>query len=362
MNSENVDNTYISSDEASLKELILNLRALYRYLLSKWLIILVFGSIGVVLGCIYAYIKKPTYIATTTFVLEDEKGGSLGGLAGLASMAGMDLGSEGGGIFQGDNILKLYTSRRMLEKTLLTQVNVVGKDQLLVDRYIAFNNLKNLAWFQTEQLREITIDTLTAEVTRNRLRDSVLNVIVDDLSKNYLSVSKPDKKLSTIQVDVTAKDEVFAKLFNETLVKTVNQFYTATKTKKTTQNVKILQHKADSVRAVMNGAVYTAAAVIDATPNLNPTRQAQRVAPSQRAQLSAETNKVVLGELIKNLEMTKISLLKETPLIQVIDEPIFPLEVNHVSKLKGAILGAILFGFVATIALILRYGLNKILN
>lgn len=343
--SENSNLSTSNSDEMSLKELILKLKAWVKYLWSKAVVIVAFGLLGGLLGLAYAFYKKPIYAATTTFVLEDEKGGGgLGSLAGLASIAGVDLGGSGGGIFQGDNILSLYKSRTMLEKTLLTEVEENGQKQLLVDRFIAFNKLRK-KWSEKPELLNVKFSNLKEgqlALNPNRLRDSILGEIVIDLNKKYLSVSKPDKKTSTIQVDVKAKDEFFAKSFNDELVKNVNEFYINTKTKKTLQNISILQHKTDSVRAVMNGAIYSAVAVADATPNLNPTKQVQRVAPAQRAQFSAETNKSILAEMVKNLEMTKLSLLKETPLIQVIDQPIYPLKKEKVGKLKGLVLGAII--------------------
>ncbi len=357
MNSQNINiKTSSDSDEISLKDLVLKIIELWQYLLSKWLIILLCAFIGGLLGFVNAYFKKPIYTARTTFVLEDEKGGgSMAGLAGLASIAGLDVGGSGGGIFQGDNILGLYKSRNMLEKTLLSAVEINGEKQLLIDRYIENNDLKS-KWAERPALLklEFTADSIRDGfpiLKADRLRDSILGVVVVDLDKNYLLVEKPDKKLSTIQVDVKATDELFAKAFNDQLVKNVNEFYINTKTKKTLESVRILQYKTDSVRAAMNGAIYTAVVVTDATPNLNPTRQVQRIAPAQKAQFSAETNKAVLSTLVQNLEMTKMTLLKEMPLIQVIDQPILPLNVEKFGKGKALIIGCILGGLIATIVL-----------
>lgn len=345
-------------DEISLRDLILKVREWWRYLLSKWMIILLFGLVGGALGFVYANFKKPVYTATTTFVLDDEKSNGLGSLAGLASVAGINIGGGGGGIFEGDNILGLYKSRTMLQKTLLTPIKFDGRNQLLVDRYINFNELRkqwaNKPLLANLQFSEDSIKTGNQFSDQARLKDSVLGVIVMDLNKNYLTVAKPDKELNTIEVDVKSGDEIFAKTFNDELVKNVNEFYITTKTKKNLQNVTILQHKTDSVRAVMNGAIYSAAAVSDATPNLNPTRQVQRVAPIQRSQFNAETNKTILGSLVQNLEMTKMSLLKETPLIQVIDNPIYPLKEEKLGRLKGIVLGGILFGFFTVLFLLVK--------
>jgi hypothetical protein len=342
----------LKSDEITLKDLFLKARFYFWFLLSKWILILVFGMLGGILGVMYALLKKPMYTAATTFVLEDSgtRGASLlGNLGGIASMVGIDVGN-GGGIFQGDNILELYKSRNIIQKTLLTEINFNGKKQLLVDRYIDFNGLRK-SWSKTPELQNVNF---SKSQPFTRLQDSILGTIVEDIKEEYLSVEKPDKKLSLINAEVRSIDEFFAMTFNREIVKNVNDFYIQTKTKKSLENVNILQQKVDSVRAVMNGALYSAAAIVDATPNLNPTRQLQRVAPVQRSQFSAETNKAILGELVKNLELSKMSLVKETPLIQVLDEPIFPLAREKAGKAKWLIIGGCLAGFLTVAFLIMR--------
>jgi hypothetical protein len=342
------------NDEISIKDIILKLKECYRYLLSRWMIIVGFGILGGILGYTYAFYNKPVYKASTTFVLEEgDKGGGLGQYAGLASMAGIDLGgSSGGGIFQGDNILELYKSRTMIEKTLLTEIEYHGKNELLIDRYIDYNNLRE-KWAKKSELANIRFKMPQRDTGFTRLQDSVIGTIVDDINKNFLNVIKPDKKLSIIKAEVKSEDEFFAKAFNNQIVKNVNDFYIQTKTKKSIANILILQQKTDSVRSALNGAIFNAANVTDATPNLNLTRQAQRTGPVQRSQVSAETNKLVLGELLKNLEVSKMSLLKEAPLIQVIDQPVLPLEKERLGKFKSLVLGGIFGGILSTFVLLL---------
>lgn len=354
------------SDEISLKELILKIREWWQYLWSRKLIIIGFGLLGGVLGFTYAYFQKPTYTATTTFVLEsNEGGGGLGQYAGLASMVGIDLGGGGGGIFQGDNILELYKSRTMLEKTLMTSVEIDGKRQTLMERYIAMNNMRE-GWKEKPALLKLRFDSASngQRPTTNdqRLRDSLMGTAVERIKKGLLSVTKPDKKLSIIQVDVKSGDEQFSKLFNDNIVATVNNFYLQTKTKKSAENVAILQGKVDSVRAVMNGAIYTAVVVNDATPNLNPTRQVKRVAPQQKAQFNAETNKQVLMALVQNLELANIAMRKDAPLLQKLDEPVYPLKKEKFGKLKGVCFGAVVVTFLAILILIFIRIKENILN
>ena len=355
-------NKNVQEDEISLKELILKIREWWQYLWSKKWIIIAAGLVGALLGLGYSFIKKPIYTATTTFVLESgDKGGGLGAYAGVASMMGIDLGGGGGDMFQGDNILDFYKSRKMIEKALFSPVDT-GSNQPLIEKYIEINELRK-AWAEKEELKKLQFKVGDFELAkRDRLRDSVVGSIVEAISKSYLSVAKPDKKLSKIQVDVKSTNEVFAKRFNEEMVQNVNDFYVQTKTKKSLDNVAILQRKTDSVRAVMNGAIYNAAAVSDATPNMNPTRQVQRVAPIQRAQASAETNKAILGSLIQNLEMSKMALMKEAPLLQIVDGPVYPLSKEKFGKAKGIVLGGLIFGFFMTFFLLIKVIVKNIMQ
>jgi len=355
---------HVKDEKISLKDFILKLKKGYKYLLSKWFLILVFGILGGIIGFVYAYLKKPLYIATTTFVLESgESGGGLGQYAGLASMVGIDIGGSGGGIFQGENILELYKSRTMIEKTLLSEVEISGKKRLLISRFIEMNHLRE-KWSKKPSLNNVNFDFKSKNemFLFTRVQDSIIGSIVTEINKRYLKVSKPDKKLSIIRVEVSSEDEFFAKLFNDQIVKNVNDFYVQTKTKKSLENIKILSEKTDSVRNVMNGAIYNISAISDATPNLNPTRQLQRTAPIQRSQFSVETNKAILGELVKNLEMSKMSLLRETPLIQVIDYPIYPISIVKPGKLTSLILGSLISTVLLMVILLFRRLIKHILE
>ena len=77
------------------------------------------------IAMVYGFLQSPKYEATSTFVVE-EKSGSGGGLAGLASQFGFDMNSlsaAGAGLFYGDNILDILQSRRILTEVLLSRVD-----------------------------------------------------------------------------------------------------------------------------------------------------------------------------------------------------------------------------------------------
>lgn len=341
---DNIDK--IDPDEISVKQLLLKFKSGIRYVKNRWLTLLCFSFVGILMGIMYSLIANPDYKAVSTFVLEESghTGGlNLGQYASIASLAGIELGGGSEkGLFEGDNILELYKSRLMIEKALLTPVIIDGRKQLLIDRYIKSQGANN--WKEKDHVQNLNFSSDPKKFSR--LQDSIIREIIKYFNKRILTVTKPNKKLSVISVEVKFKDEHFAELFNKTLVQTVNNFYIQTQTRKTSLNVRILQHQADSVRNILNSSIGRVAASTDANPNPNPTLHSLMV-PYQKKQIDVQANTAIYAEVVKNLEVSKIALRQETPLIQLIDEPELPLEFdNKIGKMFGALIGLVSGAFI----------------
>ncbi|MGG7035236.1 MAG: Wzz/FepE/Etk N-terminal domain-containing protein [Flavobacterium sp.] len=342
-----------TNDEISLKELIEKGREWFSYLKKQWKVIVFAGLIGSILGLGYSFIKKPIYTATLTFALEDEKsGGGFGGAMGLASVMGMDLGSGGGGIFSSSNLTELFKSRAMVEKTLLMPVDYEGKTISMAEFYI-LNNEWREGWEDDPKIKNVQFLPNADRSKFTRVQDSILGVIYKNLSDKALSVAQKDKKISIISMDVTSNNELFAKNLCEKLARQVGMFYVDTKSRKARINMEILQRQTDSVRSALNGAITGVAVADDNTFGLNPAMNVKR-APSSRRQVDVQANTAILTELVKQVEMAKVTLRKDTPLIQVIDRPILPLKKEKFGKAKGILLGGFLAGFLAVLVLTVR--------
>jgi uncharacterized protein involved in exopolysaccharide biosynthesis len=348
---DNIQN--IEQDEISLKELLLKIKDWYRFLLTKWVVIVAAGIIGGAIGVGYAFTQKATYTASLSFALEDEKagGGGLGGALGLASSLGIDLGGSAGGAFSGANLLELMKSRKIIEKALLNPIIINGKTQSFAQYYIIANDL-NKSWSEKPELKNIVFEVDADRSKYNRQQDSILGNLYSSVLA-MLTVSQKDKKVSIITIDVKSIDELFCKAFAENLANEVSSYYIEIKSKKARQNMEILQHQTDSIRAVLNGSIVSVAAAVDNTFGLNPAMQIQKTTISKK-QFDVQANTAILTQLVTNLEMAKVSLRKETPLIQVIDKPILPLKKEKVGKLKSLLFGGFLAGFLTAIILVFK--------
>ena len=340
---------HFSESQFTLKEVFQNLGEWFAFFLSKWKILVLAGIIGIGLGALVSIFKKPVFHAETSFVLEEGEGGGIGQMSGLASLVGVNLGSLGGtsGLFQGDNIMELYRSDRMLGETLLSPFS---DSQRLIDRYVEFEKLDQ-KWASKVDLA--ALDFSLPRENFSVTQDSVIMEVSKLIRENQLGVAKPDRKLSIIQVTISSKDEPFAKTFNEALVEKVNTFYFETKTKKTGENLAILQTQADSVRSILDESIGAYASATDRVPNANPLLSAATV-ESKKRQIDVQATGAVYQEIVKNLEIAKVNHRNNSPLIQIIDSPRLPLKRSEIRLVKGMVLGAVITGMLVFFGIYLR--------
>lgn len=311
--------------------------------LKDWALFLISNKGIIVLGsfCIlfftisYNYIIKPTYFARTTFVLDNNDTSSMGDLSSLASLAGINASSfiDASSLFQIDNIQELYRSNTMIKKTLMSTANDGKRDFKLIDRLIEAEKLKH-KW------DKLGVDTknLWSTASSSRTKDSLIKELIKTIKKENLIVEKPSRKTTILEIGFDHKDEILAKTFNENLVKIVNQFYNKTKTLKTGSNLEILQRQSDSVKVVLDTSIMLLAEIDQSIPNPNPLSKVNLV-PYQKAMIDVQANSAIYQELLKQLELAKVTHRNNMPLIQVIDSPSYPLENSRWKLLKTIVYG-----------------------
>ena len=340
-----------SINEFSIKYFINRLKEFFNFLVNLKIQIF-FTTISVVFFTIsYNYIMPPTYYAQTSFVLDNDSSDGMGEISSIASLAGINPSSfiNASSLFQIDNIQDLYRSDAMLKKTLLSQGFFNKKENLLINRLGEIEK-KISKW----NLNNITFDN---NLKLNRSHDSIIKKVIKKIREKNLIVSKPSRKTTILNISFNHKNEEFAKIFNEKLVLNVNNFYIKSKSFKTGLNLNILQKESDSVRLVLNNSIQILAALDEGLPNLNPLLKTLRT-PYQKALVDVQANTAIFEELVKQLELAKVSHRNSTPLIQVIDSPIYPLE-NSKWKLLETLLYGLTLGLFLSVIFNLIFSLLK---
>ena len=326
-------NNYIE-ENISISYIIDGIKDWFWFIFSKVRVVVV-GTL-IIMTCIflYNYIISPVYYARTTFVLDnDSSSGSMGDLSSLASLAGVNASSfiDASSLFQIDNIQELYRSSSMLKNTLLSTTLINNREVLIIERLAEAEKLIN-KW---EKLGIIFEDFKNKSLTRQQ--DSLIKKSIELIRKEYLFVHKPNRKTTILEIGFNHKDELLAKSFNENLVSIVNKFYYDTKTLKTSSNLEILKKQSDSVKNVLDESILALAKIDQNIPNLNNLDKVSMV-PYQMAMIDVQSNSAVYGEIVKQLELAKVTHRNNMPLIQIIDKPILPLENSRWKFLKTFIL------------------------
>ena len=324
------------------------------FIFSKRKIIIRGTIIIMILIISYNYIKSPVHYARTTFVLDnDTSSGSMGDLSSLASMAGINASSfiDASSLFQIDNIQELYRSSSMLKNTLLSSAKINDKEILIIERFAKAEKLIN-KW------RKLGINLEDFKNKKlSRLQDSLIKESIKLIKKEYLLVDKPSRKTTILEIGFNHKDELLAKSFNENLVSIVNKFYFDTKTLKTGANLEILKKQSDSVKNVLNESILVLAEKDQNIPYLNALDKISLI-PYQKAMIDVQVNSAIYGEIVKQLELAKVTHRNNMPLIQIIDKPILPLENSRWKLVKTFFLSFI----IGVSSIILGLSFKRIIN
>lgn len=327
-------------NEVTLKELILKSKDWVSYFWGyKWRILLSV-LLGGALGFAYAkYFTKPNYTSVVSFTLEQKGGGGGGALGGLASSLGLgDLPTgSSSGMFGGENVLYLMKSNRIIHQSLKEMQADLKGDHLL-NAY-----LKNHFEKPLEEKKIKLFPKNLDSVKLSRQQDSLLLLITKNIREEQVVAERQDKKTTIINIEVKDHNEQWAYLFSKALVKNAIDLYLEIKVGKLMRTELELTQKKDSIRGLLDGSITTLAYETD----LNSHTPLMRYKTNQaKKQIDVEVLKTMYGNVIQNLEMTKFQRAQEEPIIEIIDEPMMPLEKEQLGKMKSAILGGFFMCFL----------------
>ncbi|MDP4741901.1 MAG: Wzz/FepE/Etk N-terminal domain-containing protein [Schleiferiaceae bacterium] len=325
--------TDVVAGQASLGEWILNLLKFGSILRRWWKGLIVVLILGAILGFTYGILNPRKYQAEMIIAVEDDDSN---GWQNLLQQFGIDVGGNNpGGIFKGDALIRLFSTRNMVERTLLQEVEFGdGTTGMLANRL----------WAQTKMSKAEIFKGLSFPADRSLftpLHDSAMMLLYRHTAEEVINADKPERKLSLIMLRATHTDKYFAHAYVTTAIDQTANYYVELLTSKAKSNLRVLRREADSVQILMQQNLVNSASSSDL--NINPNRAALRV-DQNRALVELQVSVTIYGEIIKNLKLAEIGMRKQTPIIQIVDYPQFPLARVGMSPIMWAAVG----GFIAS--------------
>ncbi|HSW67874.1 MAG TPA: hypothetical protein VLH16_04780 [Bacteroidales bacterium] len=252
-------------------------------------------------------------------------------MEGLMAQFGIEIGGANpGGVFRGESLAHLFTTRTMIEKALLKKIPYHGDSIISAELFFRNSRISNRNIFDNVEFN-------TDRSKHDILTDSALYLTYRYVNNEVLDVVIPHKRMGFIYVKCVHADPKLAVEFSKLLIGTVTDFYVNSITTKARQNLDLLQAEADSVRALINNNLSITAMEHDL--NINPLWQSMRI-DHNRAMIDLQVAVTLFGEIVKNLKLAEIALRRQTPFITIIEKPRFPLETVGITDIQ---LGASFF-------------------
>ena len=338
------------NDEIYLKDILIKLSDYKAYLLKKKFVVIAFSFIFCILGLVVASISEKRYNAELTFVVEgSQNGGSFGAMSGIASQFGFDLGASMSSTFSQSNVLELLKSRGVVESTLMEKVKIAGKEDLLIEHYLELN----------EWRKEEGFPLISYYDKRTYTHDSISGCIWRDIVEERLIVEIQSGEANIITLSYVSVNEEFAKHFVEVLIAQMSKMHIVHQTAQAKNTLDFLKDRADSVFGELRLSEKEYARVKDINQRI--IKASGRLKELQLMRRVEVLNTMYL-EIIKNLEISKLTLLNNTPIIHIIDKPILPLEKDIKSKGVFGILGAFWGCFLSVFFFVFRKLFKDALN
>ena len=344
------EQNYIEEDEITLKELILKVQEFFQEVLKNWRLVILI-TIPFVLYFFYQAYKMPlTYTSELTFMMNDDEGGGLGALGGLAASFGF--GGGGSAEFNLEKMLSLLKSRNIIQQGLFEKAEIDGEIDFFANHLIREYDFHGI-WKESETLGSFTFKNgKVDEFSRTEykaLKSVYAKVIGSAKTQGILASSiNEDTGIMTLNIESTNED-ISIKLLNS-LFKKLSSFYINKTIEKQKQTYEITKNKTDSLLGVMN---YVQARLLKVKDTQRNTTLNQYRSEELTLERDYQISLIAYGEAIKNKEIADFSLKSKTPFIQSIDLPIPPLSLNKTLMtyikqiITGGILGVLLaIGFI----------------
>jgi len=335
--------TEVPDDQLTPRDVIIKVIEIKDALLKNWKILVLFTLIGAAVGYVLDIVLRTAqeYEATMVFNL----GGSAGGSGGMGDLAGLvGLGSApDANIFTGENFFYFVTSRPVIERTLMKDVDINGKKYLLANIFVDSSGVKEKEWKGREDLTNFhfkKMDSIKFDMTQRRL----LNIIVEK-AQGATGIKELNSKSSFITLSATTENANLSIMWLNNLLETVEEVYTENQTRKTRKTLKLLEKRADSLAAILsNTETKLARQLYNNTQIIVPEAKI----PANRLERSTAFIQSLYTEAVASAERMRVSLVREAPLFTVIEDVKLPLDAksDDQKRLKIGILSGFLLALV----------------
>jgi len=345
-------------DEITLKDLVMSSVAILKWLKKHALGIALCLVLSLAISLLWYSRQEEIYVSELTFMLNDDNNPNISGVSGILGQLGI---APQTGKYNVDKLLEIATSRRIIDKSLLTKATIGAKSDLLANHLIRHLELHERWSGRDESLIGFFFDHTDQENFNSAeefaLKDIYQRVVgpKNNRSKGLLSTDYGNTHY-IMSLYISSPSDSLSIVLANSIYKEVSGFYVEKSIENSQRVYDLLQAKKDSIDEKIKAIAYDVALLGDR--NSGSFRYQNNV-NSVLLEKELDGLEVLSEEIIKNVSRAEYALKTSTPLIQALDLPTYPLSPHKGSLMKhlfiGFILGLILFALIQYLRLVFRF-------
>lgn len=353
--------TPLPEDQFSFKDIIFKILKFKDLLVTNWKTIILASAISALIGLAVDFFSKkpPFYTAKIVFNMENGGGNnSGGGLSDLASAFGISTGGSAAvGLFAGENFLELLKTKNIYNRALLSKVKVNGKDVIFGNYYLQKSGIREYEMEDDEELKTFQFKHDNYKNATQKEKSKVR--LVQELLMPVTMIGNESRKASFMTLQVSTRNDTLSYLWANLYLKTVTDFYTETKTKKTQELLTLIEKRVDSLRHELYATQGAAARFADQNQQVIVQ---QGLIQQQRLSTNSAQLQTMYFEAVRNLDNLRFSMVKESPLFSRIDDAELPISKDPSQNSKWFIVGAVVGLILSIIYFALKNTLKELTN
>ena len=347
----------LEKDQFSFKNIIFSFFLIFPFINKNKFIILSGSILGLIIGLYIEFYKNSNvfYKSEIVFIMDSDAGSSGGALSDLASSFGLS-GNLGGSnaLFSGENFKELLKTKSIFRRALLKKVKWNGKEEIFANLFLMKSRINEFEW------KNLPSDFYLHRFKSSEIKDldiqdkNILDYIYIHLKEKTLLLNE-NQKSSFLKLSVETRNDTLSYVWSKLYLKTVSDFYIDTKTKKSKELLVIMSNRVDSLKSAL---YYTQGKLANFQDQNQQIIFQQAKIISERLQMNSTQLQGLYLESFRNLDNLKFSLIKESPLLNIISDTELPLSPSPKSNGTITLLGTLL-GFFFSCVIIYIINLYK---
>ncbi len=309
---------YFQSDDIKLTDFLRGLKIYTLYVLKRIYIVVIAGVIMFYAGRGFAYISKKMWVANVSFNAYDSKSGGFGSLMSFASSF-MGVGGE----TSNDVLMGVFSSRNVVKKSMLEEVDIDGKKDKIINFYLeSFGYMDEFR--ETPGMENFKFTAPDVFLLSPR-EDTIMALVYDDFIDDYLELEF-DPLAGLIRAGVFTPEKMLSQKLAEAMIKNTQRYYVMNANQKAYDGYVKLTKRVDSISSAITYYNTLLATVRDQNVF---NKKEEGILDISLIEREMTVLTIQYNDAVSALDAAKTALDSEPQTIRLVDIPAFSTELDE---------------------------------